>query len=194
MECPYCHRPVPDGAETCPSCQLSYERLSSVLGPVPVLEQPVGDTTGELTPRNRKALAARIEGIERRFPQVRVRIVLRYFAEEHPLTLSAFWLFNSGQFCRAAESDGDNRTLLLILDPQSQRAALAPGYGLEVFFGPRTLDTALAAGKAAWSAGKWQQGCLAILDQLEQQLATIARQIEAGFGILPTEEAREANF
>ncbi|GAA5483446.1 TPM domain-containing protein [Haloferula sargassicola] len=190
MDCPYCHGFLPSGADTCPTCQLSADRVSALLGPVPAFEQPVGDRTGHFQSKTKKQLADRIGEIEHHFPQIRIRVVMGRFGAEHPLSLHAFWLFNSGQFCGAAERLGHNRMILVVIDPEHLRAAIAPGYGLEPFFSHENLDAILELARPSWRGGLWAAGIRAVLDGLEKELTSIARNIEEAFGIVSHTEHR----
>lgn len=190
MECPYCRTALAGGTAACPGCGLTADGVSALLGPVPVFEQPVGDRAAVLSPRGKRQLADRIEKIEHLFPQIRVRFVIGHFGVEHPLSLHTFWLFNSGQFCGAAEKAGHNRLILLVLDPEAQRAALTAGYGLEPFLGGPSLDELLEKPRKLWQARSWQEGLRVLADELELRLKDIARSLEDAFGIVSRAEHR----
>lgn len=190
MECPYCRTTLGGGENTCPACQLNAERTSALLGPVPIFQQPVGDRGDILGGRAKRQLKRRIDDIERRFPQIRLRIATAPLASEHPLALHAFWLFNSGQFGAGADRNANNRTVLIVIDTTGLRAAIAPGYGLEPFLGTDFLDRLLLQAQPSFSKGAWAEGLLAILSSLNDELVSIARNIDEAFGISTRSDAR----
>ena len=93
----------------------------------------VADTTRSLKAADQSKLKKRILGIQRRFPQLTLQVVMHQFPEEHPFAMHVFWLFNAASFAGDGNRGKDNHALLLAIDPTRGEAAIIPGYGLEPF-------------------------------------------------------------
>lgn len=174
MRCPYCQTPLHAGAPECPSCRLTYPRAGVLLGAVPRLEPLVADTTRSLKVKDHARLKNRIAEIQRRFPQLKLQVVIHQFPPEHPFSLHVFWLFNAASFAGDANRGKDNHALLLAIDPARGEAAIIPGYGLEPFLTHEAVDHLLELAGPAWENGSWADGILRVLDSLDRWLETLA--------------------
>lgn len=191
MRCPYCAARLEEDSPECPGCRLDLWRAARLLGPVPRIEPGACDSTGALTPVERKRLRRRTEEIERRFPQVRLQIVFRHFSDGHPIALHAFWMFNLGAFSTETEKHGGNRSILLLVDPVAGRAAIIPGYGLEPLVTDGELDDLLDMAVGAWTEKHWFAGTLTLLDGLESLLETAAQRVADALDRSPREAPAE---
>ena len=134
----------------------------------------VADTTRSLKAADQSKLKKRILGIQRRFPQLTLQVVMHQFPEEHPFAMHVFWLFNAASFAGDGNRGKDNHALLLAIDPTRGEAAIIPGYGLEPFLAAEAVDHLLELAGPAWEIGRWTDGILRVLDGLDQWLETIA--------------------
>ena len=82
-----------------------------------------------------------------------------------------------------SQKAGENRTILLALDPAKGRSALTVGYGLEPFLGDEALDHLLELAEPAWIAGQWTRGILEVITGLDRLLQSAALEVAAGFGL-----------
>lgn len=187
MHCPYCRTPLVERSPECPGCRLDLDRAAALLGPLPPIAAGVSDADGLFRKGARRRLLKRIDTFERRFPQVRFQLLCRRLPAEHPFELYVFWLFNLGNFAAETEKDGDNRGILLALDPEAGRSALMPGYGLEPFLAVSTLDDILATGDAAFRQKRWTEGVLTILNALDGTLARASTCLDDWFAPPPSE-------
>ena len=134
----------------------------------------VADTTRSLKPTEQNKLRNRITGMQRRFPQLALQIVMHQFPEEHPFSMHVFWLFNAASFAGDGNRGKDNHALLLAIDPTRGEAAIMPGYGLEPFLGEEAVDHLLEMASPAWESGRWFDGIMRVLDGIDQWMETIA--------------------
>lgn len=145
-----------------------------LLGVLPRLAPTLADTTQSLNQVEQQKLKKEIARIHRRFPQLVLQLVIHQFPNEHPFSMHAFWLFNAGNFAGDSRRGKDNHAILLALDPARGEAAIVPGYGLEPFMKPETLDHLLKLGDTDWQNAKWAEGLLHVLDGLDSLLESIA--------------------
>lgn len=183
MHCPYCRTALDEQALECPSCQLNLNRASRLLGTLPRILTGVEDAAALLKPREMRMLKERVRKLERRFPQVHVHVVVRSFSPVQPIELYAFWIFNGGELGQEAHKGGENRDVLLIIDPVSQRMALMVGYGLEPFLRQQALDHLLATAAPHMQQQQWLIGFLRVFDGLDLLLESAADLAAEGLGV-----------
>jgi hypothetical protein len=169
----------------CPACRLTLDRATALLGPVPRLGQGVADLAGVLPGGDALKIGKAISRLTWTFPQVSLHVLIHIFPEEHPFDLHVFWLFNSGGFSMESQKAGENRTILLALDPALGRSALMVGYGLEPFLSDEALDHLLELAEPAWQAGEWARGILEVIAGLDRLLESAALEVASGFGLSP---------
>jgi hypothetical protein len=183
MRCPFCRTRLTELAVECPACRLTLDRATALLGPVPRMAQGVADLAGVLPPGDDLKIGKALSRLMWTFPQIKLHVLLHVFPEEHPFDLHVFWLFNCGGFSSESQKAGDNRTILLALDPSQERSALMVGYGLEPFLDDEALDHLLILAEPAWIAGDWTRGILEVITGLDRLLENTALEVGAGFGL-----------
>jgi hypothetical protein len=117
MRCPYFHKALEENSAECPSCKLTLSRAPALLGPVPRFAPGLDDALRVLEKRDVKKLGERIDEMQRRFPQVKMHIIVRDFPSNHPFDLFLFWIFNHAGLSEEAHKGGENRDILLVIDP-----------------------------------------------------------------------------
>lgn len=157
---------------------LTFPRTSALVGALPRLNPIVADTTGSLKGGDSAKLNRRIQGLQKRFPQLTVQVVMHRFPTEHPFTMHAFWLFNAGALAGEFQRGKDNRALLIVVDPFRQESAIVPGYGLEPLLKQEALDHLLEMSGPAFGDGKWQLGFEVLHEGLELLLETVSTEGE----------------
>jgi uncharacterized membrane protein YgcG len=153
---------------------LTFPRTSALVGVLPRLNPVVADTVGCLKGGESTKLNRRIQGLQRRFPQLTVQVVMHRFPAEHPFTMHAFWLFNAGALAGEFQRGKDNRALLVVVDPYRQESAIVPGYALEPLLDQEALDHLLEMSAPAFREGKWMIGFEVLLDGLELLLEAVS--------------------
>lgn len=174
MRCPYCQGPLKASASDCPACRLSFQRVSALLGAVPRITPLVADTTGTLRSSDHKLIMRQLARLQKRFPQVVPQVVMHRFPAEHPFSMHAFWLFNAADFAGASRRGRENHSLMLVIDPFREEAAIVPGYGLEPFLTSDSLGRLLDLAEPAWRDSQWCEGVLRVCDGLDRLLETVA--------------------
>jgi hypothetical protein len=174
MLCPFCQTLLKADAHECPACRLTFPRTSALVGALPRLSPVVADTTRQIDAQDQAKLKKRISVIQRRFPQLVLQVVMHSFPEDYPFSMHVFWLFNAGNFAGDSKRGKENHALLIALDPNRSEAAIMPGYGLEAFLKPKTLDHLLELAGPAWQDSRWTDGIMRVLDGLDQLLESIA--------------------
>lgn len=181
MHCPYCRQPLREDSPECPGCRLTLDRAAALLGPVPPLAAGIADPEGLLSKSERRRLARRIAAFERRFPQLRFQFLANRFALGLPFELHVFWMFNRARFIPDGETGGDNRAILLVLDPELGKTSLMLGYGLEPLIEPARLDAILEGAEADFARRQWSKGVTRVLADLDALLADTATALERAF-------------
>lgn len=192
IECPYCHAPLSEESPACTQCQLDLERAKQVLGPAPRLSHlGVTDFAGCLREPERKKLVRAVRQFQERFPQSRLAVVFHTFSTEFPLGTQLFWLFNSSGLASDACKEGNNRDILIGVDPNCDVAGLTIGYGLEPFLAQAALDhvTQLAVPKLA--GGEHAEGVLDIIGGLARLMEGVCRELSEMLGLDPDFATRE---
>ena len=154
---------------------LTYPRTGALVGAVPRLNPVVADTTGQLGRGVAGKLNKRILGLQRKFPQLVLQVVMHNFPQEHPFPMHAFWLFNAAAIAGEGKRGSKNHSILIVVDPSRKEAAIVPGYGLEPFLRQEALDHLLEMSGPAFQSGKWQLGLEEMLDGLGQLLETVSK-------------------
>jgi uncharacterized membrane protein YgcG len=157
---------------------LTFPRTTALVGALPRLNPVVADTIGCLKGGDSQKLSRRIKGMQRRFPQLTVQVVIHRFPAEYPFTMHAFWLFNAGALAGEFQRGKDNRALLVVVDPFRQESAIVPGYALEPLLEQESLDHLLEMSSPAFGDGKWLIGFEVLLDGLEMLLETVSNDSE----------------
>jgi hypothetical protein len=196
MRCPYCRTRLTELVVECPACRLTLDRATALLGPIPRLGLGVADLAGVLPNGDAAKIAKAVSRLMWTFPQISLHVLLHVFPEDHPFDLHVFWLFNCGGFSNASQKAGENRTILLALDPAKGRSALTVGYGLEPFLGDEALDHLLELAEPAWLAGEWTRGILEVIAGLDRLLESAALEVATGFGLsaLAATQKRRGDF
>jgi len=112
--------------------------------------------------------------MQRRFPQLVVQVIMQFFPPAHPFATYGFWLFNASNLAGGGTRGKANCTLLVVLDPKRNEAAIVPGYGLEPLLRSEALDHLLVLAGPAWENHRWAEGLTGILSGLDQLLESVA--------------------
>ena len=183
MRCPYCRTALEEQSVECPSCHLSYQRASALLGSLPRIMPNMQDASVILAPRELRKLKARVRQFEDRFPQVRWHLVIQNLPLDRPIDLYAFWIFNSGVLSMEEDKGAENRDIMVLLDPNAHRVALMVGYGLEPFLQQQALDDLLSTIEPWWTKCHWLAGLLELLNGLDAMLESAAMKTTEALGV-----------
>jgi hypothetical protein len=167
----------------CPSCRLTLDRANALLGPMPRIGPGVSDLAQALPKGDSKKIAKAIARLSWTFPQVNLHVLLHLFPADHPFELHVFWIFNGGGLAPESQKGGENRSILLALDPAQGKSALMVGYGLEPYLGDEALEHLLELSEPAWRTGEWTRGILELIAALDRLLESAALEVANGFGL-----------
>ena len=90
----------------------------------------------------------------KRFPQFRWCVFTVSLPEETSLPVFGFWLLNACPLGPEETADERAFTVLLLINAETGRAAVIPGYGAEPFLADDEWKQVLASMTPAWQAGK----------------------------------------
>lgn len=167
MRCPYCRSDLDELAVECPSCQLNLNRATTLLGALPRIMPGIQDVAAVMRPVEVRKLSNSVNALKRRFPQVNVHMVVRSFSPEQPFELYVFWIFNGANLAEEAHKGGENRDVLIVLDPTQLRIGLMVGYGLEPFLREEAIDHLLAMAEPMFREQRWFDGYIKLLEGLD---------------------------
>lgn len=167
----------------CPSCRLTFDRATALLGPMPRLSSGISDPARVLPVADEKKITKAIQRLTWTFPQVTLNVLMYVFPKEHPFDLHVFWIFNAGGLSPDSQKGGDNRSILLAIDPEQKKSALMVGYGLEPYLSDEAMDRLLELSETEWKNGEWTRGILDLIAGLDRLLESAALEVANGFGL-----------
>lgn len=183
MRCPYCRTALAETTPECPACRLTLARSTSLLGQMPRFTPELDDQERRLRNRAARQVKSAIQRLRTRFPQIELQVTLRGFPAEHPFDLHVFWLFNELMISGESRKGGDNRSILLAVDPTRAEAALMVGYGLEPFLGQNAMDHLLTLAGPMWQRKEWTDGILTVIGGLDRLLESASTETSRAFGL-----------
>ena len=192
MRCPYCRAALDEQAVECSSCQLNLNRAIALLGTLPRIMPGIQDVAAVLSPREVRKLTEKIHELKRRFPQVNVHMVVRSFSPEQPFELYVFWIFNGANLAEEAHKGGENRDVLIVLDPAQLRIGMMVGYGLEPFLRVEAIDHLLAMAEPMFREQRWIDGYVRLLEGLDLLLESAAINAGEALGLQTAYDANSA--
>ncbi|WP_205619027.1 hypothetical protein [Rubritalea marina] len=107
------------------------EQLDDVYAGFDRMVKSPQDGAGVLRVAQRRHLAKVVQGIERRFPQICLRVVTCGLGRDQSVQSYGFWLMNRGEFVDMPEAAHEQGLVLLVIDAQSCEACLHFGYLLD---------------------------------------------------------------
>ena len=143
MKCPKCQRPVDSEADSCYSCGYSELEASARYGANRVLLNRIHDAAACLRKQDRDELAASLDLLEIKFPQMLFCTYLGTLPEGLNLSELGFWLLNHGQVKGAQFARPNENAILLILDMNSKQVGVSLGYFTETLISEEDAYRAL---------------------------------------------------
>ncbi len=171
MKCPRCVQRIHRGAGQCPHCGYSLAEADARFGRVDVPLRRLTDSAGVMRRADRLRVEAAMDRFERRFPQLffAVRTDGNFYEEAH-LRQFGFWMLNRGVFEDVSAERPNEAGILLVLDAEAKTAGLTFGYLLDVFLDDGDTFECLSRAHAYWLEGKYADGVLRLMAQLERLL------------------------
>lgn len=181
--CPYCQNPVQENAPECPQCGIDGDKLTRIMGPMPVIFGGLSQSGTLLGAREVKGLVKVIDRYQRRFPQSRLHFLLRQFPQEMDFKVVLFWLFNHAGLSSQGSKDGSNRDAVIVIDPSRGKAGLIVGYGLEPLLSQKAMDAVVLSGKKELESGDYGAAFEAMTSELTDRLREICGSLPEAVGL-----------
>lgn len=159
------------------------EGATALLGPVPLLNRGLTDTTETLSEKKKKAIKAAIAEFERTFSQSNLNIVLRHLDPKFNLSTHLFWLFNTAGLSPTESKFEKNQDLLLALDPAIGRLGLMVGYGLEPYLESKAIAELLESARPQLEAGQAAEAILDLVKKLKVLLTEASQAAHQTLGL-----------
>ena len=178
MKCPRCVQRIHRAAESCPHCGFSIADADAQFGVEEVRLRRLTDSAGILRRGDREQVAAAMERITRRLPQVFVAVYTGALGEVANIRQFGFWLLNRSAFEDVPVDQPNEAGILLTIDPESKAAGIVFGYLLEPFLEESDTFDCLSRAHAHWLEGRYAEGIIRALRYLEGALAKRSRQAQ----------------
>jgi uncharacterized membrane protein YgcG len=177
MKCPRCVQRIHRGASQCPHCGYSLAEADARFGGGDVRLRKLTDSAGVLRRADRQRVEAAMERFERRFPQLFFAMHTGgKFHETAHLRQFGFWLLNRGAFEDVSVERPNEAGILLVLDAEAKAAGISFGYLLDGFLDDGDTFECLSRAHAYWLEGRYADGVLRLMAQLERTLMRRSRQ------------------
>ncbi len=183
MRCPSCHAPLQELSPCCPQCQFDLESAGRSFGLLPVLQAPLTDLAGALTPGHVRHVQKALETFPQRFPQMLFHVVITKLPKDQNAAAFCFWLFNKGGLCTPMEKGGTCHDALLLLDVEHHRAVCIIGYGLEPFVNQEALDQIAQAALPALHRSQCHEAVDAVLHKADEIFSAACATAPRAFGL-----------
>lgn len=177
MKCPRCVQQIHRAAAACPHCGFTMGHADGLFGDSEVKLRRLTDAAGIFRRYERDVLEETMDDIQSRFPQIFISIYTNSFGETGNLRQFGFWLLNRGVFEDVAVERPNEAGILIVIDPDSKSAGMSFGYLLDPFFDEKDSFNCLTRAHAHWLEGKYADGAVRCLKQLEKVLKKKSRQV-----------------
>ena len=118
-----------------------------------------------------------MEHFSRRFPQLFVAVYTGSLGEVANLRQFGFWLLNRAAFEEVPVDKPNESGILITMDPESKAAGMVFGYALDAFLDEADTFECLSRAHAHWLEGRYADGLVKLLVQLEGILIKRSRQM-----------------
>lgn len=176
--CPCCAQNFHHGAENCPLCGFSFDKVVELFGERTIPTRRVDDKAGCLKKSQRETLSKKLTLWEKKCPPAVFCIHIPLSLERQQLRQYATWALNN-MALNNSDFDRPDWTLLLVLDISNRAATFSYGYKLDKYLTGDILYPALASGASYLRDGHYEQGLTIIMKKARRILAKQARTINA---------------
>jgi len=134
------------------------------------------DGAGILRRGEREQVAAALDRVTQRFPQVFVAIYTGALGEVSNIRQFGFWLLNRSAFEDVPVNLPNEAGILITIDPESKAAGMVFGYLLDPFLEEADTFACLSRAHAYWLEGHYADGIVRLLGHLESVLLKRSQQ------------------
>jgi len=132
---------------------------------------------------NTKRLAKIIQAYQERFPQSRLHVVTRTFDQKAELPAILFWVFNRAGLSEESAKQGQNRDVVILIEPHRKQAAMMVGYGLEPLLPKGALDGIIERAQPFLTSGDYLGGMETAIERLEKLLISVSQELPSSVGL-----------
>lgn len=143
VNCPSCHAKVDRESKWCESCGFTGQQTIGMFGGnAPPLSRllDVADVWNEA---GKARIDSLVDGMSERFPQIKWSICTVSLPPGTRLEVFGFWLMNAGPMRENETVEDRLWTVLLVIDADTGRASVTPGYRAETWLSDEMWDAAL---------------------------------------------------
>ncbi len=176
MKCPRCVQRIHRAAALCPHCGFGLADADARFGEDEVRLRCLTDAAGIFRRGDRQRVEARMEKIQRHFPQLFVAVYSGALGEIANMRQFGFWLLNRAAFEDVPPEKPNEAGILIIIDPESKAGGMAFGYLLDPFIEESDTFDCLSRAHPYWLEGRYADGLLKLLTQLDIVLRKRSRQ------------------
>lgn len=176
MKCPRCVQRIHRAAVSCPHCGFTLADADSKFGAEEVRIGRLTDGAGILRRGERERVAAALDRVTQRFPQVFVAIYTGALGEVSHIRQFGFWLLNRSAFEDVPVDLPNEAGILITIDPESKAAGMVFGYLLDPFLEEADTFACLSRAHAYWLEGLYADGIVRLLGHLEAVLVKRSKQ------------------
>ncbi len=176
MKCPRCVQTIHRGAAVCPHCGFGIADCDAKYGGEDVVLRRLADVAGLVRSRERGKVSAALDRFSRKFPQLFFAVYTGSGEGGGNLRQFGFWLLNRAAFEDVPVDRPNEAGILLVIDPDTKSAAMSWGYMLDPFLSEEDSFQCLSRAHAYWLEGRYAEGIIRAIAQLEQVLKKRAAQ------------------
>ena len=175
MKCPRCVQVIHRGAAVCPHCGFGLAEVDAKHGAEEVSLRRLADVAGLIRNRERGKVSAALDRFCRKFPQL-FFAVYTSSGQGGNLRQFGFWLLNRAAFEDVPVDRPNEAGILLVIDADSKSASVTWGYTLDPFLTEEDTFQCLSRAHAYWLEGRYAEGTVRMIEQLEKVLKKRAAQ------------------
>ena len=169
---------------------MDLNRLAKALGPVPVMFGGISDGCQIFNKPDTKKLAKIIRSYQETFPQSRLHVVTRTFEQKVDISVILFWVFNRAGLSEESAKQGQNRDVVILIEPHREQVAMIVGYGFEPILPQQALDQIIEQSQPFFTSNNHLDGLKTIIQSLTKLLTSVSQELPNSLG-LPSETAQE---
>ena len=136
----------------------------------------LADGAGLMRSAERERVELAMDRFQGRFPQLFFAVFTGGPGGRSDVRQFGFWLLNRAAFEDVALERPNECGILLTIDPDAKAAGLTWGYGLDPFLNESDTFTVLSRAHAYWVEGRFSEGVLRVIRELERLLVKRAGQ------------------
>lgn len=140
-----------------------------------VVLKALTDGAGLFGRSERRRVESAMEHFSKRFPQLFVAVYTGSLGEVANLRQFGFWLLNRAAFEEVPADKPNESGILITMDPESKAAGMVFGYALDAFLDESDTFECLSRAHAHWLEGRYAEGLVKLLAQLEKILIKRSR-------------------